>query len=87
MEQLSLFTEVSDTASYVYAGVRGGQIKIGVSGNPWRRAKQLGITLLRVEPGDVTVERSLHKRFRADRIDREWFMPSSQVLSWITTAA
>lgn len=86
MHQLNLF-EPAGPNSFVYAGVRGGQIKIGVSENPTRRARELGITLLRVMPGDTSVERSLHKRFRSDRIDREWFMPSSAVLSWIVEAA
>lgn len=87
MDQLSLFPHNAPTGgtSFIYAGVRGGQIKIGVSMNPRRRAQQLGITLLRVDPGDATVERALHRRFRAARIDREWFMPSNEVLSWISS--
>jgi hypothetical protein len=86
MEQLTLFETVSpDPATrYVYAGVRNGQIKIGISSNPARRAKQLGLTLLRVMPGDETTERELHRRFRAARIDREWFMPTAEVLSWLS---
>lgn len=81
----SLFDDPSKTTpgSRVYIGVRSGFIKIGVSNDPQRRAKQLRLRLLYVRPGNVSDERALHRRFRAARIDREWFMPSDDLLAFI----
>lgn len=74
---------LNPAASYVYVGSRGGQLKIGTTCSPHRRAHELGLTMLRVIPGDRSDERMLHTRFRHARIDREWFLPSADLLSWV----
>ena len=66
--------------SWVYLGARNGFVKIGVSVDPARRARELGLVILRTWPGDRATERALHDRLRAHRIDREWFMANPEVL-------
>ena len=85
MEQLSLFEpgDPSEPAQYLYIGARNGQLKIGLSRHPRRRATELKLVLLHVEPGTKSLEQSLHRRFRSSRIDREWFMPTGDVLAWL----
>lgn len=68
----------------VYFGGRNGFIKIGSSTKPPRRAKELGIRILRTEPGGLEREHQIHLRFRHARIDREWFMPTPDLLEYIT---
>lgn len=85
MEQLSFFSAQAGApgVTYIYAGARSGQIKIGLSANPERRARQLKLALLHVELGGKARERELHRRFRSARIEGEWFMPTDAVLAWI----
>lgn len=73
--------------SWVYFGSRAGLIKIGTSEDPRRRARELGIVLLRVAPGGVEDERRLHRRFARFRVDREWFLPAPEVLAYAGEAA
>lgn len=83
MEQLQLFDTPPVERSKVYIGARNGFIKIGMSDNPTRRAKELGLTLLRVKAGGRSEERLLHERFRTSWIDREWFMPTPDLMAFL----
>jgi hypothetical protein len=69
---------------FVYIGTRGSFIKIGSSMNPNRRAKELGLRLLHIEPGGLVREHELHQQFWRARLDREWFLPSPDLLDYIT---
>jgi len=82
-EQLTLPGFDSPTG-WCYIGARGGFLKIGTSTMTNRRARQLGLKLLHTEPGGRERERQLHHRFRHARIDREWFMPTPDILYYIT---
>jgi len=46
-----------------------------------------GIEVRLVLPGTMALEAELHKRFESDRVSpaREWFHPSSALLSFIAT--
>lgn len=70
-----------DTPRFVYfveAG-EGGAIKIGVTANVQARIKAiqttnpLEIRLIAAIPGDHRDERRLHKRFKDERLNGEWF--------------
>lgn len=87
MEQLRLIELPPVEPGWVYIGARNGFIKIGYSADPIRRARELGITLLTTMPGSVEDERRLHRRFAADRIDREWFMSSPAILGHVAGSA
>ena len=71
------------STGFVYFGARNGHIKIGYSQWPERRAKQLRLSLLRVEPGTRADERRLHQRFKHLRQDREWFEAGADLLTYI----
>lgn len=64
-------------------------IKIGWTCRPETRKQTLltaspyEIELLHVMPGDIALERRLHKRFRKDRIRGEWFRSSSGLVEFI----
>jgi Meiotically up-regulated gene 113 len=84
--QPSLFPGATPATGHIWVGVRGRQIKIGyTSCSPQQRAIELGLVLLHCERGDRDRERELHRRIRGARIDREWFPPSPQVLTWIAS--
>lgn len=63
-----------------------GPIKIGVSGNPQSRLKnlQVGIaeklTLLATVPGGRFTEAQIQQRLIAHRLHGEWFAPHAEVL-------
>lgn len=75
--------------SWVYFVRSGDRVKIGVSRNPRSRLGELRIgssRLLRlsyVTPGDISLERQLHREFGADRVTGEWFIYSRQIRDWI----
>jgi Meiotically up-regulated gene 113 len=84
-EQLQLFAP-PPAETKVYIGARGAFLKIGVTKHPRQRARQLGLRLLYVVPGTPEDERRLHERFRSARIDREWFMPTPELLAFAAGA-
>ncbi|MEW9855948.1 GIY-YIG nuclease family protein [Novosphingobium sp. M1R2S20] len=63
-----------------------GPIKIGVSGNPQSRLKNLQVgsaeklTLLATVPGGRFTEEQIHQRLIAHRLHGEWFSPHAEVL-------
>lgn len=71
----------------------GGAIKIGSSRNAQRRVLSLGnaahedISLLGVMSGGTADEFTLHKKFAAHRIRREWFHPAPELLDFIKSHA
>lgn len=60
-------------------------VKIGFSDDPWLRHSKMQadcpglLTVLCIEEGDTSYERSLHERFAADRVRGEWFRFSDQI--------
>jgi hypothetical protein len=78
---------------FIQAGT-DGPIKIGISDNPAKRLAQLqtahpvGLALLGVVPDvDLALERELHRRFAAYRMNGEWFAPAAPVLDYVATHA
>ncbi len=71
----------------VYFAERGGAIKIGFSATPAERARQLRANLLATTDGGYGDEAQMHRRFAADRLDGEWFRPSSDLSAVIANAA
>lgn len=77
---------------FVQAG-DGGNIKIGVSGNPETRVAGLQtgsdepLRILATIPGGRAVEKELHRRFAALRVKGEWFRPEQELLDLIRTSA
>jgi len=65
------------------------RIKIGFSANPEDRLKSLQIsspvelTLLITIKGTQTNEQQLHRRFSKDRVHREWFEASKELMYYI----
>jgi hypothetical protein len=63
-----------------------GRIKIGCSYKPASRLTALGawspyeLELIAVAPGGFDTERALHAYFAADRLHREWFRSSPELL-------
>lgn len=63
-----------------------GRIKIGCSYKPASRLPQIGLwspyalEVMAVAPGDFETERALHSYFAADRLHREWFRSSPELL-------
>jgi len=66
-----------------------GRIKIGCSYRPAKRLEALSIwspypiKIIAVAVGDFAVERQLHAHFAADRLHREWFRYSSELMDVI----
>lgn len=67
-----------------------GNIKIGISANPWARAKDLAtgagggvITILATVDGTKDDEKRLHARFADTRLVGEWFSPSPELVTLI----
>jgi len=77
------------SGSQVYFVQRGhdpdGPIKIGSSKNPRKRIQQLQtssaepLVLLARCDGSGALEREYHKRFSSDRLNGEWFRPSTAI--------
>jgi hypothetical protein len=75
--------------SFIYFVVGGPFVKIGFStsvrfritslqvGNPYR------LSLLNSIPGDVDLERELHRRFSSYRAQGEWFRLEGDLATWI----
>lgn len=75
---------------FVQTASSEGPIKIGMAQNIARRLGTLQtahpwkLTLLLWIEGDRGVERDLHWKFKQDRINGEWFMPSDALLNYIS---
>jgi hypothetical protein len=67
----------------VYFAENDGRIKIGISRDPVRRARELNARLLVTEPGGRTREAQLHLLFAHHRIAGEWFRPAPDLLAYI----
>jgi hypothetical protein len=69
-----------------------GNIKIGVSDNPYSRLRQLQtgssskghFCILLAMPGGKKREKDLHILFEKYHIVREWFFPSEEIMNFIT---
>ncbi len=72
---------------YVYFGARGSFIKIGYSKQPMRRCRQLGLKPVLMISGSLSDEKALHGRFKRSRTDREWFISSPEIASFIADNA
>jgi len=75
---------------FIRAG-QSGPIKIGVASDPQKRAVSIStasfmpVELLATMDGDHNVERSLHQRFKKDRLNGEWFAPTPELIEFIMT--
>lgn len=67
----------------------GGPIKIGVSRDPKRRARQLGrgVGIVASLPGNREMEQLFHRFFRRGRLDGEWFSEDTPGLAEFVEAA
>lgn len=80
-----------DALIYVVQRDRDDAIKIGWTSNPERRLHELrrdercAVNLLAAFAGDKPVELKLHKRFKAFRIDGEWFSSAPAIHDWLAT--
>ena len=65
---------------YFVQAVTGGPIKIGIAQDPPRRLWRIQsgnpsrLRITHTMPGSLEVERTLHKRFKAHRLEGEWFV-------------
>ena len=79
--------------TFVYFAESAGRIKIGCSGQPWRRAYKLstgnpnGVQILAAVPGRFADERALHRRFAHLRISCEWFRADAELRVFIHVTA
>jgi hypothetical protein len=71
-------------------------VKIGYSGSVrgiqqrlthLQTASPYGLRVLCHTPGEATVERALHRRFRQHRIAGEWFSPAEDLMAFIANVA
>lgn len=79
----------SDGIVYFIRSGSDGPIKIGFTRNLGARLHQLqtghpvGLRVVHAVPGDVLLERALHERFAAHRLEGEWFHPHREILGFI----
>ncbi len=79
--------------TFVYFAESAGRIKIGCSGQPWRRAHRLstgnpnGVQIVAAVPGRFADERALHRRFAHLRLSREWFRADPELRVFIHVTA
>lgn len=72
---------------YFIRPVSGGPIKIGVSKYVGQRLLQLAswspvdLEILATTPGNLYDERAVHRAFAGQRLHREWFAPSPELLA------
>lgn len=83
MEQTQLFECPPIHAGRIYFGLSNGIVKIGFSTDPARRAKELGMKLLLTMPGSRDDERRLHRQFRQERLNGEWFLMSPRIMMFV----
>lgn len=73
---------------HIYFAERDGSIKIGCSGNPKQRMKDLKADLLAVVPDcGFKVERQLHQWFAAFALGGEWFKDNPELRSLVNAHA
>lgn len=77
-----------DVPGYTYFVRRGDEIKIGSSGRPDQRIKQLRwyypeLTVLAVVSDKIADEYQTHQRFAHLRLHGEWFRPEPELLDFI----
>lgn len=88
-EMLPYPTSTAAEFGWVYFLRAGDLIKIGHSQEPrgrlatLRGASPLKLDLLHIEPGPVSKERTLHRRFRRLRSHGEWFRAEHDLLAYI----
>lgn len=88
-EMLPLPTSAAAQFGWVYFLRAGDLIKIGHSREPKARmltlrgASPVGLDLLHIEPGPVSKERALHRRFNRLRSHGEWFRADYDLLAHI----
>lgn len=71
-------------APLVYFARRDRLIKIGWTSQLHKRMKAMQTTALATEPGDVVLERQLHRRFAHLLAQgREWFHPKPELIAYI----
>jgi Meiotically Up-regulated Gene 113 (MUG113) protein len=86
---LAMAGKLPGPQSFVYFARSGNRVKIGISKDPRARLGSLRtgsstkIRIYYVTPGDIEIERELHRQFAADRLNGEWFIYSEQIKSWI----
>jgi len=86
------FYEKTGFIYFVHAKL-SNRVKIGWSANPDKRIADLltaspePLECLGKMPGRITDERALHQGFGADRVHREWFTASPQLLAYISKVA
>lgn len=77
--------------SYVYMFYSAGKIKIGMSRDPIQRLDALNnsssvpVQLVWVSFGTRRDEGILHKRFKTDRLNGEWFRLSDEIRTFINS--
>jgi hypothetical protein len=80
--------EFPSSQVYFIAAARSA-IKIGISNSPETRLTELQtahyekLVLLGTMPGHLKTEWYLHHHFAEERLQREWFRPSSRLLSFV----
>jgi hypothetical protein len=90
---ISPITKTPDYETYLYfiEAVGLKRVKIGVSKDPEERLKQLqtgspiSLSMVAKCPGDVNIERSLHKKLSEYRVDGEWFHLSDKLQNIINS--
>ena len=82
-EQLHLPGLEPEPTGFVYLLRRGDQVKIGYSKTPQRRARDLGMPLLGIIPGNRDDERRLHERFASSRIVGEYYFATADIIQFI----
>lgn len=74
---------------YFVQGVRGGPIKIGFAADPATRLAELQVgsnvrlRILCAVPAALNDERTMHARFKKDRLHGEWFSASGRLKRFI----
>jgi DNA-directed RNA polymerase subunit RPC12/RpoP len=74
---------------YFIEAVGLNKIKIGTSEDPEKRLRELAtgsavqLRIIARMPGDLEMERTLHRQFEHLRFDREWFHATKELLTFI----
>lgn len=75
--------------SFVYFIYAESRIKIGKTNDVWRRfgilqvGSPIQLQLMGFVPGDMKLERALHKHFAKYRLIGEWFDATPAVVKWV----
>lgn len=69
------------SAAYVYFAQLGDLIKIGISIDPERRARELNAILLGAFPGSVEVEKKVQREFADSHYRNEWYKADAKALA------